>query len=163
MKAVRLGLLSFLGLILLLGDQLSKALIYAAFERGEVPVKITEFFNLVIAWNKGVSFSFLASDNASMPYVLAGFSALVSIALLVWLIRETSLVTQTGIVFIISGAIGNALDRYTDKAVLDFLQFHYADWYFPAFNVADICINIGVGLVLIEVLFLSGHKTKQAK
>ncbi len=163
MRGGRLTLLMVLILALFLGDQLSKSLMVDMFRNGEIPAQVTSFFNLVLGWNKGVSFSFLRSDSESMPYILGGFSLLVSFGLLIWLIRERILLIQIGLGFIIAGALGNAFDRFTHSGVIDFLQFHYADWYFPAFNVADICINIGVGLVLIDVLFLSGHRSKTDK
>lgn len=121
---------------------------------------MTSFFNVVLAWNKGVSFNFLSDAGANMPYYLAGFSLLVSIVLLVWMFREKVFMIQIGLGFIIAGGLGNAFDRLHYQAVVDFLQFHYQGWYFPTFNVADICINIGVGLVLIEAVFLSGRKSK---
>jgi signal peptidase II len=131
------------------------------FEQGNIPTQVTSFFNLVLAWNKGVSFGFLSSSEAHMPYYLAGFSILVSVVLLIWLIRERVLTIQVGLAFIIAGGIGNAYDRLTLHAVVDFLQFHYEGWYFPAFNVADICINIGVGLILIDILFFSKRRIKK--
>lgn len=144
---------------LVLGDQISKILLLNMYQANELPIYVTGFFNLVLALNRGVSFSFLESNSAHMPYILAGVSIFVSLALFIWMARETKLMIQLGLGFIISGAIGNAIDRFTHLAVVDFLQFHYNDWYFPAFNVADICINIGVGLVLLDVLFMAGHRT----
>lgn len=161
MRILRLTLLLAMGLVLFYGDQFTKELMIDLWDEGTIPMQVTSFFNLVLTWNKGVSFGFLGGVNAdNMPYYLAGFSLIVSIALLIWLFIERVLLIQAGLSFIIAGAIGNAYDRLNYHAVVDFLQFHYSGWYFPAFNVADICINIGVGLVLIDLLFFSPHRDK---
>lgn len=157
---VYLGLL-LLGVALVGLDQVTKSYILQAFQQGDIPVAVNDFFNVVLAWNKGVSFGFLSTNEAMMPYVLAGFSIIVSILLFVWLIRESILTIRIGLVFIIAGGLGNAYDRLVYGAVVDFIQVHYQDWYFPAFNVADICINIGVGLVLVDLLFFSDQRSKK--
>jgi signal peptidase II len=161
-KSYIYAILALLGAGLLVLDQVSKEHVLQGYQQGHIPVSITSFFNIVLAWNKGVSFGFLSTNEAVMPYLLAGFSILVSVLLLVWLIRESVLTIRTGLVFIIAGGLGNAYDRLVYGAVVDFIQIHYQEWYFPAFNVADICINIGVGLVLIDLLFFSDQRSKKA-
>jgi len=160
MRSLRIALIASLILVCFIGDQFTKKLVLELFHEGVIPVQMTSFFNFVLAWNKGISFGFLGSNSENMPYILSGFSLLVSLALVIWLFREKILIIQIGLGFIISGAIGNAYDRLQYQAVVDFLEFHYQGWYFPAFNVADICINIGVGLILIDVLFFSSKRTR---
>lgn len=141
-------------------DQITKSAILTYFYSSPKPVELTGFFNLVLAWNTGVSFNLLSSDSVYMPHLLAGFSILVSLFLLIWLVRENSLLIKCGLAFVIAGAIGNAADRLQYGAVVDFLHFFYGNWHFPAFNVADISINVGVGLILIDALFFSSKKPK---
>lgn len=159
-KNLKLTLLTFLSLSVFFVDQYTKHLIIDLFHEGTVPFVVTGFFNIVMAWNRGVSFSFLRDAHEQIPYILAGFSFIVSLILLVWMVREKKFLVQAGISLIIAGGIGNAYDRLNYHAVVDFLEFHYNGWFFPAFNVADISINIGVGLILIDLIFFMPARTK---
>jgi signal peptidase II len=164
MNYSRLIFVLIFALICFLGDQYTKTVILDMYTMNELPIQVTSYFNLVYALNKGISFGFLGGSNENMPYYLSGFSLTVSVILLIWLFRERILPLQLGLGLIIAGGTGNAFDRLSglplrEHAVVDFLQFHYHDWYFPAFNVADICINMGVALVLLEVLFFSRYRS----
>jgi signal peptidase II len=160
MRALKVTLVLALVLTCLWLDQYTKGLMIQWYQEGALPMYVTSFFNLVLAMNKGVSFGFLSNDSASMPYYMAGFSLLVSFGLFIWVVMERAFIVQVGLGFVIAGGTGNAYDRLTHHAVVDFLQFHYQDWYFPAFNVADVCINIGVGIVLIDLLFFASNRSK---
>lgn len=141
-------------------DYATKSWILSLQSTGHLPIEVNAYFNISLAWNHGVSFSFLANAHEKMPYILAGFSTLISIGLFVWMMKEKSFILQTGFAFIISGGLANACDRLAYTAVVDFIQLHYQEYYFPTFNVADICINIGVGLILLEMLILSKTRNK---
>jgi signal peptidase II len=91
-------------------------------------LRITPFFNLVLGWNRGVSFGML-SGHELPPWTLALFSATIAAALIAWLLRTRDRLTVTGLALIIGGALGNALDRVNHGAVTDFLDFHLADWH----------------------------------
>lgn len=141
--------------IIALLDQLSKAWILGMFA-GRPPngrmVEVTGFFNLVLTWNRGMSFGLFNSDAALNTIVFTALAAIIVIALVLWLrgVRVTLLAVAIGLV--IGGALGNVIDRLWRGAVVDFLDFHLGEWHFFVFNLADAAISIGVGLMLIDSL-----------
>ena len=142
-------------LIVLLVDQLSKISVLSYFSDHPSPVRITSFFNFVLAWNKGVSFSMLHSNHPVMPWVLVGVSLLICAVILHWMSMEKNQSTINCFALIIGGALGNVVDRLRFKAVVDFLDFHIGSYHWPAFNVADSAICIGAGFILIWNLFFA--------
>jgi len=130
-------------------DQLTKALILAAFAPGEQLV-ITSFFNLTLAFNPGAAFSFLASADGWQRWLFAAIAAVAS-AVILWLLRRGGSAPYClGLALILGGALGNLWDRLTLGTVVDFLLFHYAGWAYPAFNVADSAITVGAALLIID-------------
>ena len=130
-------------------DQLTKALILAAFAPGEQLV-ITSFFNLTLAFNPGAAFSFLASADGWQRWLFAAIAAVAS-AVILWLLRRGGSAPYClGLALILGGALGNLWDRLTLGTVVDFLLFHYAGWAYPAFNVADSAITVGAGLLIAD-------------
>jgi signal peptidase II len=132
-------------------DQLSKWWVLA--ELGDPPriIEVTGFFTLVLAWNRGVSFS-LFSGQAS-PYVFSAVAIAIVIGLLIWLWRVENRWLAGAIGLIIGGAVGNVVDRLRFGAVADFLYFHVGEFYWPAFNLADSAITIGVVVLIFDSLF----------
>lgn len=124
------------------------------------PKKITEFFNLVMVWNPGVSFGILQSQQEVMQYVLSGFALAIAAGFAIWLWRSPDFFKASTVGLIIGGAVGNVWDRLRFGAVADFLDFHVAGVHWPAFNVADSAVCVGVVLLLGRELFY--HKEKQA-
>lgn len=120
----------------------------------EPPVRIVlgGFLNLVPVWNRGVSFGLLANDSAWGPWLLGGFALAVAVALVVWLLRADNRVLGAGLGLVIGGAVGNAIDRALYGAVVDFIDAHWGDLHWPAFNIADAAITLGVGLLLLDAL-----------
>lgn len=116
-------------------------------------IEVTGFFNMVLAWNFGVSFSMFYSQHDLMPYGLSGLSLVICAGLLWWGRRNERGLPALATGLVVGGAIGNVVDRFQFGAVADFLDFHVAGWHWPAFNVADCCIVVGVGLFLIDGLF----------
>ena len=116
-------------------------------------VPLTDFFNLVVVWNRGVSFGMFAGHDDMVRWILSGLAIVVSIALAVWLFRTTDRLVALGLGCVIGGAIGNVVDRIRFGAVFDFLDFHAAGYHWPAFNVADAGIFVGVAALLVDGLF----------
>jgi len=121
------------------------------------PIEVTPFFNLVMVWNRGVSFGLFAHEAEVMPYVLSGVALAISAALLVWLARAERRWIAAAVGLVIGGALGNVIDRLRFGAVADFLDVHAAGWHWPAFNVADAAISVGVGMILLDGLFGRHH------
>jgi signal peptidase II len=114
---------------------------------------VTPYFNLVMVWNKGVSFGMFANSHAYMPYALMLMALAMSGFFLVWLLRAPGFFPMAALAAIISGALSNAWDRVRFGAVADFLDFHLGDRHWPAFNIADSCIVIGVAGLALHTLF----------
>lgn len=112
--------------------------------------EITSFLNIVMVWNPGVSFGLLQSGHGYAAYVLTAMAALIAIGFGVWLWREPSKLRAISIGMIIGGAVGNVWDRLRFGAVVDFVDVHVAGYHWPAFNVADAAICIGVLILLLE-------------
>lgn len=143
-------------------DQLSKYWLLDVFDMPEKGrVYVTPFFDLVMAWNRGVSFSMFAADTDLMRWVLVGLTSMIAIVVVIWLSRIDEPWASLGLGLVLGGALGNIYDRVQFGAVADFFHFHWAEWYFPAFNIADSAITIGVGLLLVDSLFLQPKRTKQ--
>ncbi|MFM2044246.1 MAG: putative Lipoprotein signal peptidase LspA [Pseudomonadota bacterium] len=117
------------------------------------PIEVTGFFNLVMAWNRGVSFGMFAHEAEFMPYVLIAVALAITAFMVVWLRRADRLFQAVCIGLVIGGALGNVIDRFRFGAVADFLDLHVAGWHWPAFNVADSCIVVGVLLLVADGLF----------
>jgi signal peptidase II len=146
-----------------LADQLSKSWVISYFGAAPgtpVPQRmVTPFFNLVLTWNRGMSFGLFNRDS---PWNAALFSVLAVVivtALLVWLWRTESALVAAGIGLVAGGAVGNVIDRLRLGAVTDFLDFHWGDWHFATFNVADSAITVGVGLLLLDALLNRREKS----
>ena len=151
-----------MGIVLatVLADQLSKELLmrYLLKAGGMVSV-FDDFFRLVSVFNSGVSFGFLGGDKALPPWILSVVAVAVCIGLFVWLRRIDRPLIGWGIGLVIGGAIGNVIDRARWGAVFDFADFHVGQWHWPAFNVADSAIVVGVGLMLIDSLVGEKRRT----
>lgn len=141
-------------------DQLSKIMVRYMYENGFQSFSFGGFFNIVKAWNKGVSFSMFAHGGFWGTFVLVALALTVVVWLLYWLKSEKSSMAQGALGLVIGGALGNVLDRLRFGAVFDFLDFHYQDWHWPAFNVADSLICVGVFLLIWQNIF-SHQKTKE--
>ena len=139
-------------------DQASKLwalFVYDIAAKGVVTV--TPFFDLVLLWNRGISYGLLPQDSALGRLGLIVFAFVASLALIVWLARVTSALTACAIGLIIGGAIGNAIDRIAYGAVADLFAFHAFGFEWYVFNIADVAIVAGVIGLLYDLLF-GGHK-----
>jgi signal peptidase II len=141
--------LSISGIVVAL-DLYTKHLVQQAFQFGE-HLPVTAFFDLVRYHNEGAAFSFLADAGGWQKLFFSGVSV-VAILVISYLIRKhaNEKLFCFGLALVLGGAIGNLYDRLTLGYVVDFLFFHYESFYWPAFNVADSAICVGVGLLLLE-------------
>ena len=141
-----------LALLVLVLDQLTKWLIVGQFVLGDSR-PITNFFNLVRAHNPGAAFSFLAQAGGWQRWLFTGIGLAAS-ALMIWMLRAHPGQKLFGfaIACILGGAIGNVIDRLVHGYVVDFLDFHWAGWHFPAFNAADSAITLGAACLLLDEL-----------
>ena len=138
-------------------DQWTKGLALAFFSAQGAPyAEITSFFNLALVHNYGISFGMLSEHN--QPLALVALSAVISCILLVWMKRSPSLLIAGALASVIGGAVGNCIDRLRVGAVVDFLDFHVFGYHWPAFNVADSAIFIGVVLLCIHSMFFEPKK-----
>lgn len=139
--------------VVLVLDQLSK---YWLLEMFELPTRspyvINEYISLVMAWNKGVSFSMFTHDAAFMPYVLMAVAICICAILVHLHLKSENKWERVGYAMVVGGALGNVIDRARFGAVVDFLYAHIGDLGWPAFNVADSAICIGVGLLLLQLI-----------
>ncbi len=133
-------------------DQVSKWVILVWVMDPPRSIPVLPVFNLVLVWNRGVSFGVFGGGLVP-PWVLVVLAAAIVVLLLIWLHRAETRLTALAIGMVIGGAVGNVIDRLTHGAVVDFLDFHLAGYHWPAFNLADSAITIGVGLLLAESLF----------
>jgi signal peptidase II len=136
----------------LVADQLSKLWILEHFSAVGQSMHVTDFFDIVLVANHGVSFGLFNNGAAINAIIFSLLAAIIVIALVVWLFRGPGAALSAAIGLVIGGAIGNVVDRLRLGAVVDFLDFHLGTWHWPAFNVADAAICIGVGLMLIDGL-----------
>ena len=141
-----------LALLLLLADQFTKVLILGYYKLGD-GVQVTSFFNVVRVHNTGAAFSFLAGAGGWQRWFFTGIGVLAAL-FIVWMLKSHSgqKLFSFALSCILGGAIGNVIDRSLYGYVVDFLDFHYAGWHFPAFNVADSAITIGAVCLILDEL-----------
>ena len=129
-------------------DQISK---YVVVEKlaNQPPVEVTSFFNLLLVYNRGAAFSFLAGAGGWQREFFTGI-ALFASAWIIWLLHRHPRQTlfSLALALVLGGAIGNVIDRLMIGAVVDFLDFHAFGWHWPAFNVADSAITCGAALLV---------------
>ena len=150
---------ALLALAVLVADQVSKWLVLGTLDPYR-PIEVAPFFNLVLVWNRGVSFGMLNTLGDHGPWLLTLLAAGIGAFLLVWLYRETRPLTRAALWLVLAGAVGNTIDRLRFGAVVDFLDFHAGGLHWPAFNVADSAIVVGAGLILLDGLVLSQTRHK---
>ena len=138
--------------IVILLDQLSKITITKLFTYGE-SLTVTPFFNLVLAYNKGAAFSFLATESGWQRYFFTAIGVVAALVI-IYMLRRHAGQRQFcwALALILGGAIGNVIDRIMYGHVIDFLDVHVAGWHWPAFNLADSAISIGAVLFILDEL-----------
>ncbi len=142
-----------LAIIIILADQFTKTLIVGYYKLGD-STPVTSFFNIVRAHNTGAAFSFLAGAGGWQRWFFTGIGAVATVFIL-WMLRShhAQKLFAFALACILGGAIGNVVDRLIHGYVVDFLDFYYGTWHFPAFNIADSAISVGAAcLILDEIL-----------
>jgi signal peptidase II len=153
--------LLWLSLVVVVLDQLSKNWIVTSFAEYDV-LTVWPVFNLTLVYNTGAAFSFLSDAGGWQRWFFVTVAVVVTVVLVVWLTRlkPQERLTAFGLAFVIGGAVGNLIDRVLLGKVVDFLQWHWHDWYWPSFNLADSAITLGVILLLIDGFF-GGRPTRE--
>jgi signal peptidase II len=144
-------------------DQITKLYFYDLMVGGgSRAIEVLPFFNLVTVWNYGISFGMFNNGSAGPAIIFVVLALAIVAALMFWLRSVSHPLVATALGLVIGGAVGNVIDRLRFGAVFDFLDFHIGGWHWPAFNVADAAISIGVVLLCIDALFLSPRSAKRA-
>lgn len=148
------GMMIWIGIaiIVVLADQLSKITMTRILAYGQSET-VTSFFNLVMVYNKGAAFSFLADQPGWQRYFFTGISVLASL-FIVWMLKRnpSQRLFCWALALILGGALGNLIDRVAYGHVIDFLDLHLGGWHWPAFNVADSAITVGALLFVLDEL-----------
>jgi signal peptidase II len=153
------GLGAAVAVAVFLVDRLHKWAMLGPFDIGQDDViQVTPFLNLVLVWNRGVSYGLFQQDGDAGRLVLVGVNLIAAIVLWVWLARTASRLTAVSLGLVIGGAVGNAVDRIHYGAVADFFHLHAFGWSWYVFNLADVAIVAGVVGLLYESL-RDSHKT----
>lgn len=148
------SMLQWLGLatIILMADQFTKVMILGFYQLGD-STYVTSFFNVVRAHNSGAAFSFLAGASGWQRWFFTVIGVLAA-GLILWLLKSHAgqRLFAFSMACILGGAIGNVIDRVRFGYVVDFLDFHWHGWHFPAFNVADSAITVGAACLILDEL-----------
>lgn len=143
---------TWISLIAVVLDQVTKQAVVASMDLGQ-RIEITSFFNFTYVHNYGAAFSILYDAGGWQRYLLSAIAIGVSAVIIWWLKKspKEQLLLPVAFSFILGGAIGNVADRILHGYVIDFLDFYYGSYHWPAFNVADAAIFIGAALLIIEM------------
>lgn len=143
-------------------DQLTKYFADTQLPYGQ-PQEIFSWFNLTLAYNRGAAFSFLSEASGWQRWFFTAVAVIAIVVILAWLrkLKPHEWLIGLSLTLILSGAIGNLIDRVMFGYVIDFIQWHYQDWYWPAFNIADSAITVGAVLLVAQSLFSKQEKGKE--
>lgn len=153
----------WLSAVVIMLDQATKYLAGSLLDYG-VPVPVLPFFNLTLAHNPGAAFSFLAGASGWQRWFFIGIALVVSVFIVGWVKRLSPRENwlAAALALILGGAIGNVIDRVMYGYVVDFIDLYYGAWHWPAFNIADSAITVGVAIMLIDSLLFSRETTSGA-
>lgn len=146
----------WLSLIVILLDQVTKQIADAMLTYGE-SVGILPFFNFTLLYNKGAAFSFLSDQDGWQRWFFIVLALVVTGVMLAWLsrLKREEKWVAVSLSLIIGGAVGNLIDRILMGQVIDFIHLHYQEYYWPAFNIADSAIFMGVAIMLFDAFVLA--------
>lgn len=143
----------WLAAVVIVIDQATKIWAEAALVFGE-PVQLLSWFNLTLAYNRGAAFSFLADAGGWQRFFFLAVGLVAVVVIVAWLrrLQEHERTNAIGLALILGGAVGNIIDRALHGHVVDFIDWHYGAWHWPAFNIADSAITLGAVLVVLASL-----------
>lgn len=142
-------------ILFLIADQLSKAAVINWFYHGGEAITVTSFFNIILTFNRGISFGLFHADSPYGVYALLVIAVILSALVGNWLWHAENKCQSICFGMILGGALGNIYDRVTYGAVVDFLDFHAFNYHWYTFNIADCGIVIGAILLIINLVFLT--------
>lgn len=143
----------------IIADQLSKNLILQHMQYMQRTAVIPGFFDLILVYNTGAAFSFLADAGGWQKFLFMGLALIICVYLLKEIICDGfGTVGKFGAAMIIGGAVGNVIDRLIHGHVVDFILLYYHNWFYPAFNIADSLICVGAVLLVLESFFHRKNK-----
>jgi len=151
-----------LALAIASADQALKSAIAGALPVGSV-IPLAPFFNLVHFWNTGAAFSFLADAGGWQRYFFSVIALVVSVVLALILRKPRANSEALGYSLILGGAVGNLIDRASQGHVIDYLDFYWQSWHWPAFNLADIGIVGGATMLILSSLLNPNEETGRAR
>ncbi|GLU35529.1 signal peptidase II [Trinickia caryophylli] len=141
-----------IALIVILFDQLTKIAVMKVFAYG-TPYALTPFFNMLLVFNRGAAFSFLAAAGGWQRWAFTALGVAAALVIVFLLKRHSGQrLFCTALALIMGGALGNVIDRLAHSYVIDFLDFHVGRWHWPAFNLADSAIVVGAILLVLDEL-----------
>lgn len=145
-----------------LSDQALKLFMLYGFDIAGVmerrgPVRLAPFFDLVLVWNRGISYGWFQQHDAAGRWILIGIAIAASVFIGVWIWRISSPMLGIGLGLVLGGALGNGLDRLLHGAVVDLFHFHYGSFSWYVFNLADVWIVVGAALLVYDSFFGSGR------
>jgi len=143
-------------------DQATKALVVGAI-KGKASVQLLPILDIVYLQNEGAAFSLLHDAGGWQRWFFIGLALIVSVVLMLWLRKlrgSEQIILAIGLSLVLGGALGNVIDRVWHSYVIDFIYFHWKDWYFPAFNIADSAITVGAGCLLLDAFYETGKAPK---
>ncbi len=153
----------WIALLIVVADQITKAIVRQRFDLHESVTVVPGFFDLTRVHNSGAAFGLL--NAADFPFKTAVLSlissaALAGVALYAAMLPPSQWLARIGLAFILGGAAGNLIDRLTAGYVVDFFDFYWRDWHFWAFNIADAAITVGVALMILDMIGLGNRASR---
>lgn len=156
----------WLAVVVVILDQLTKYIASTSLEMYQ-PIAVMPMFNWTLMHNTGAAFSFLAESGGWQRWFFAAIALVVSAVIVLWIKRleQHEKWQAIALALILGGAIGNVIDRIYLGYVVDFIQVYYQQWYWPAFNIADSAISVGVAMIIIESIreYLAERKNNKSE
>ena len=156
----------WIAVVVVILDQLTKYIASTSLEMYQ-PIAVMPMFNWTLMHNPGAAFSFLANESGWQRWFFAVIAVVVSIVIVLWIKRleQHEKWQAIALALILGGAVGNVIDRIYLGYVVDFIQVYYQQWYWPAFNIADSAISIGVAMIIIDSIraYRTEQKNKHSK
>ena len=148
-----------LAILIIVVDQLTKQIANSQLS-SQSAVEVLPVFKLVLVFNYGAAFGFLNDAGGWQHWLFVSLAGFFSIVLVVWIWKEyrSNPGLSLGLALILGGAVGNLVDRLQVGYVIDFLLLHYENWYFPAFNIADVAITFGAIILILDSVFAAKNK-----